>query len=171
MEELNFDCSNLDVLPDLEFEMDGHKFSLPPSAYVAKLDGELPDDIKKVVPGVKKGSHQCELMIIDTGSMGHEMWILGMPWFRKYYTVFSLGTMPSDRAFYIAHHGEEVCEPEEQATKRTAAAQKLRTLQANKLLLPKMRRARTLSKHREAVDSLMEASGPKAPNATSPAVR
>ena len=30
-------CSNIDLLPDIVFNINGHSFALPPSAYVMKV--------------------------------------------------------------------------------------------------------------------------------------
>eukprot|EP00416_Gambierdiscus_australes_P024865 CAMPEP_0171073292 /NCGR_PEP_ID=MMETSP0766_2-20121228/11413_1 /TAXON_ID=439317 /ORGANISM="Gambierdiscus australes, Strain CAWD 149" /LENGTH=69 /DNA_ID=CAMNT_0011529967 /DNA_START=394 /DNA_END=600 /DNA_ORIENTATION=+ len=54
----------------------------------------------------------CELMLMDMGDfMGVDLWILGVPWFRKYYTTFELGNQLLERRFHVALHSDEDCRP------------------------------------------------------------
>lgn len=68
------DCSNLFELPTLELSLGGVKVELPPSAYVLE-----PRHLGKCAPGIQE---------VDMGSQFGPVWILGMPFFRRYYTVF-----------------------------------------------------------------------------------
>mmetsp|Transcript_87393 Transcript_87393/g.154993 ORF Transcript_87393/g.154993 Transcript_87393/m.154993 type:complete len:465 (-) Transcript_87393:88-1482(-) len=71
------DCSNLDQLPNLYFELDGAEVVLPPRAYIFKVDDMM-------------GKAQCKgaFMRVDKESQFGEVFILGMPFLRYYYTVF-----------------------------------------------------------------------------------
>lgn len=71
------DCSNLDQLPTLYFELDGAEVILPPRAYIFKV-ADL------------NGGFQCKgaFMRVDKESQFGEVFILGMPFLRYYYTVF-----------------------------------------------------------------------------------
>lgn len=75
LEEEDDECSGLSDLPDFEFKLDGHSFRLPADAIIGRSDT----------------GRGCRPLImssnIDT-QLG-KMWILGMPFFRKYYTSFS----------------------------------------------------------------------------------
>jgi len=86
-------CSNVSSLPSLNFKLNGNDFSLPPEAYVGryvtKSIGWLPDWVPQPI------MIGCELLLIDVGEVNTEkgpMVILGMPFFRFYYTTFDLGS-------------------------------------------------------------------------------
>lgn len=70
------DCSNLDELPTLYFELDGAEVVLPPRAYIFKV--------------TEHGSPACRgaFMKVDKESQFGEVFILGMPFLRYYFTVF-----------------------------------------------------------------------------------
>lgn len=70
------DCSNLDELPTLYFELDGAEVVLPPRAYIFKV--------------TENGSPACKgaFMKVDKESQFGEVFILGMPFLRYYFTVF-----------------------------------------------------------------------------------
>ncbi|CAL1166364.1 unnamed protein product [Cladocopium goreaui] len=70
------DCSNLDELPTLFFELDGAEVVLPPRAYIFKV--------------TENGSPACRgaFMKVDKESQFGEVFILGMPFLRYYFTVF-----------------------------------------------------------------------------------
>jgi len=71
------DCSNLDELPTLYFELDGAEVILPPRAYIFKVQS-------------KTGGFLCKgaFMKVDKESQFGEVFILGMPFLRYYFTVF-----------------------------------------------------------------------------------
>jgi len=87
------DCSNMDTLPDLVWKLAGKTFTMPPSSYVVRWpkDGGI-----QCVPAFTK----FDLMTTS------KVWVLGMPFFRTFYTVFDR-TEPS---LYIAEQGPN-CEP------------------------------------------------------------
>lgn len=89
-------CDDLSKLPDLQFMLNGHPFSLPPEAYVGQLTGEVSDDMKSFMPHLYSkhrkmyediGCHPL-LMTMDADSQFGSLWIIGMPFFRKYFTNF-----------------------------------------------------------------------------------
>jgi len=138
--QLNSNCSNLEALPDLVFKLGGHTFSLPPSSYVAEVIGDVPEYLKAKMPFLGSSKRACELMIMDMGGIteGGEMWILGVPFFRKYYTTFELGSSLAERKFHIAQHSEKECAPVETAV-AMGSKRKLTPLQrveAKRLHLP-----------------------------------
>jgi cathepsin D len=90
-------CDDLSKLPDLEFNLNGKSFSLPPEAYVGVMEGELAEDMRSFMPHLYHKEHQrlyesvgCQplIMTMDADSQFGPLWILGMPFFRKYYTNF-----------------------------------------------------------------------------------
>jgi hypothetical protein len=122
--ELHPDCNRMNSLPDLHFTLDGQRFSLPPDAYVGNVYGssikamgegrssEIPQMKSRMALGEgnreapTKDQMSCEpaLMHITMDSSLGPVWILGMPFFRKYYSVFvqpqrEKGLGPS---FYVA---------------------------------------------------------------------
>lgn len=107
MLQLEPDCSNMDVLPDLVFELGGMTFSLPPEAYVAAVEGTIPDHLAKLIEF--NSSSTCQLLLIESFAVSDSgpLWILGMPFFRKYYTTFHLGATREERSFYIAEAGQD----------------------------------------------------------------
>jgi len=97
------DCDDLSSLPDLEFEMNGKPFSLPPTSYVGTMSGEPQSDLKALLPKVfgekrenspygNRGNCVPLIMALDADSQLGSLWILGMPFFRKYYTSFQFET-------------------------------------------------------------------------------
>mmetsp|Transcript_66742 Transcript_66742/g.177764 ORF Transcript_66742/g.177764 Transcript_66742/m.177764 type:complete len:472 (-) Transcript_66742:39-1454(-) len=109
MQDLNSDCTNLDALPSLHFKLGEATVSLTPDAYVARVSGvhkKSAHTILKRLPSLGDEEHKCKLMLVETDEMGEPekkpLWVLGMPFFRKYYTSFSIGRSRADRALYIA---------------------------------------------------------------------
>lgn len=88
------DCSNLHQLPTLLFDLGGHTFRLPPRAYVMKIQGDIlqAKSVWDVLFFKPKIYHQklCTpaFMQLDMMSRQGPVWILGMPFFRFYYTTF-----------------------------------------------------------------------------------
>jgi hypothetical protein len=88
------DCSNLHELPILLFELGEHTFRLPPRAYVMKIEGDVLEaqSVWDVLFFKPKVYHQklCipAFMQLDMMSAQGPVWILGMPFFRYYYTTF-----------------------------------------------------------------------------------
>jgi len=100
LEALNGDCSQIHKLPDLRFKLGGYEYSLPPSSYVGQVIGDIPPALGQFVnfhapTNNPNGDIECQplLMSIDASTQLGPMWILGLPFFRKYYTTFR--TKPS----------------------------------------------------------------------------
>jgi len=94
--QVKYDCSNLDTLPDLVFELGGHKFAMPGIAYTVQF-GSAKGKPTRCLPAFTDFA-----MTSDQG----EVWILGMPFLRHYYTVFDR----KEPSIYVAAQGEN-CEP------------------------------------------------------------
>lgn len=139
MERLNTNCTNLEVLPDLTFQLGEHTLSLPPSAYVARVEGEVPSYVMERMPHLQSTARACQLMIMDMGQLlDGEMWILGVPFFKKYYTTFDLGNSLEQRQFHISEHSEEECTPLPVGMTMARQERKLslRSIQAKRIHLP-----------------------------------
>lgn len=89
-------CQDLSFLPDLVFHINGKDFSLPPESYMGNLSGVLSDQLGALMPHARErrkavGHSSCTLLLMTTEAMDdNAVWILGLPWFRKYYTTFEL---------------------------------------------------------------------------------
>merc|ERR1719161_1767079 len=92
---INEDCSNLKDLPTLHFNLgDGQQFTLPPAAYVMRINGAVLEaqtawDLLFFKPKIRK-VNMCmpAFMQLDMMSQFGPVWILGMPFFRYYHSSF-----------------------------------------------------------------------------------
>jgi hypothetical protein len=92
---INEDCSNLKELPHLHFNLgDGEIFTLPPAAYVMRINGAVMEaesiwDLLFFKPKMRK-VNMCmpAFMQLDMISQFGPVWILGMPFFRYHHTSF-----------------------------------------------------------------------------------
>jgi len=97
-QKVKFDCSNLAELPDLVLHLAGKRFVMPPSAYVIQLAGSGSSSRGQCVPA---------FMDFDLTTDRGEVWILGMPFLRHFYTVFHRTSPPT---LHIAEQGNN-CTP------------------------------------------------------------
>lgn len=111
IEAIMEDCSNLDQLPTLSFNIGGHDLELPPRAYVMRIEGAVFEagdiwDILFFKPKIR-AVNMCmpAFMQMDMNSQFGPVWILGMPFFRYYHTVFDR----TNRAMHIGLAGDD-CE-------------------------------------------------------------
>jgi len=136
---LEADCTNMKDLPDIAFNLGGHTFSLPPDAYLAEVES-VPASmaafarIRTLTP--KYGD--CQLSVMESYSTTDwgPLWILGMPFFRKYYTTFHVGRNHDDRALLVAPASAD-CYPSDSAEPVLARAES-RDVWRRKLDLSKM---------------------------------
>ncbi|CAK0822087.1 unnamed protein product [Prorocentrum cordatum] len=146
-DDLITDCSDITGLPDLHFKLDGVPFSLPPDSYIGKVHGKTSKDISAHFrkSGNENRSCQAALMHVSMDSaMGAR--ILGMPFFRKYYSVFSQPTAKSGAAVYTTLASEECLPAAEQdaaaagrpprAGERRPGAARQETIDASALHVP-----------------------------------
>lgn len=125
------DCSRLDELPDLVFELGGQQMRLPPDSYVGEVFGVVPAHLRAFalehnLPLVES---RCELLLMsaDVQTDHGPLIILGMPFFREYYTTFDLGQDPMDpkqRSLHLSVPGER-CEPAATPSSRSQRSQSL----------------------------------------------
>jgi len=109
------DCSDLSHFPDLVMEVGGQQLSFPPSSYIGSYVGQMNKEAERFVRLTGLARSGCQLLIMDLGAsqatqMG-PMIILGMPFFREYYTTFDLGSGgPETRSLFVSKAGDS-CEP------------------------------------------------------------
>jgi hypothetical protein len=93
-------CARMQELPDLNFKMNGIEYSLPPDSYLGNVQGLASKAFQKALGissnDTKKHTHsaKCEVSVMQiamTSTLGETL-ILGMPFFRNYYTTFVQGT-------------------------------------------------------------------------------
>mmetsp|Transcript_62131 Transcript_62131/g.148073 ORF Transcript_62131/g.148073 Transcript_62131/m.148073 type:complete len:469 (+) Transcript_62131:161-1567(+) len=114
--ELKANCLDQDSLPSLELELGGQLLSLPSQAFMGFVVGAMPVPWKRTF-GQKTfiQVEACELLMMDTGAALAEhgaLWIIGMPFFRKYYTTFDYGSSDdqSTASVWVAE-ADAACEP------------------------------------------------------------
>lgn len=91
LQELDFDCRQVGEMPNLEFQLGGQLHSLPPSSYVGEVTGEPPAWLRALMPHLPKYLKGCQLLLMGLGDRRTQfgpLWVLGMPFFREYYTNF-----------------------------------------------------------------------------------
>jgi len=108
---LSPDCSNMHEMPMLNFNLGGVPISLPPQAYIARMVGVIPPSVWDILTFRPESEvvMQCVPLLMDLDTMTTPMgplWIIGMPFFRFYYTTFDIPT----REVHIAHASSD-CEP------------------------------------------------------------
>lgn len=114
-------CDHMDEAPRLVFNLGGIKHSLPPSSYLGDAFDERLSALQEFLPNFtfvsKATQKQCQLLIMSTDSITQSgpMMILGLPFFREYYTTFDLGSSPTapanERNIYTAYTDEHCNNP------------------------------------------------------------
>jgi hypothetical protein len=146
--KMHVGCQDLSSLPNLVFEMGGKLFSLPPDAYVAEVEGKVPEHLQSFVrlrslaTNATEGP-QCNVLLMESymDSKQGPVWIFGMPFFRKYYTTFAVGDNHDSRALYIAEANDD-CRPSEGASLVRTRPHK-RVIDVSKVLLPPLMKKKT----------------------------
>lgn len=120
MQALGANCSDLAKLPDLVFTLGNVTLSIPPDAYITQAPpGIIPEHLEGLVRSrtIHGGTDQaasssCRLMVMEsTATTQHgDLFILGMPFFRKYYTSFTYGESLASRRVRVARAGDG-CHP------------------------------------------------------------
>jgi len=116
-----FDCTNLTELPSFRFKLGGQELILPPDAIFSYVtDSPVPGYLQSFVrmrklrvPSHRQPGGHCELMIMESGASSAQgpLWILGVPFFRQYYTTFEVsGRSKEHRAVHLARASEN-CYP------------------------------------------------------------
>lgn len=107
-------CDDISAYPRLEFTLGGNSYVLPPEAYIFEVEQEVQEPGESLfrwrhwvapVPLCTLG-----MITMDMTTSAGPLWIMGMPFFREYYTTFHLGDNETDRSLYTAPASEE-CTP------------------------------------------------------------
>jgi hypothetical protein len=111
LDTLHPDCSNMHDMPWLRFQIADKIMELPPQAYIARMVGVIPPTIWDVLSFKPQAKvvMQCVPLLMDLDEMNTPLgplWIIGMPFFRYYYTTFSFTT----RRVHVAK-STPACEP------------------------------------------------------------
>lgn len=113
LQEFEDPCGNVDQLPDLVFNLGGVRHVLPAHSYVAEVEGEAPAWMRPFLPSPMVMTCSLLFMVEDVMTTSGPLWIVGMPFFREYYTTFDLGSTPyagpEERAIYTAPVSDESC--------------------------------------------------------------
>jgi len=93
--KIHSDCDDLKALPSLDLQLGDQTFSLPPSAYTVQLLDSAAD----------AGSPRPRIcfpafMQLNISTTMGDLWLLGMPFLRHFYTIF-------DRAAHKIHVAEQ----------------------------------------------------------------
>jgi len=99
-------CDDISNLPNLYFELDGHDFSLPPDAYLGEVEGLVSKQMSRHFHRSRTACREA-LMHVNMESSFGVTWVLGMPFFRSFYTVFEQG---APQKMYMAKANSK-CEP------------------------------------------------------------
>lgn len=100
----NGSCTNLTGFPDLVFTLDNSVIRMPPQSYIGVFDSELPAELRPYFPqltklGKERSAGSCQLLMMGINALSmndRPLWIVGMPFFREYYSTFDFG---SDRNY------------------------------------------------------------------------
>lgn len=155
---LEMDCSDLHHFPDLVMKIDGQRLRFPPSTYLGNFIGELSAEAKQYVRMDRLGEswkkHPCQLLMMDLGPIQQTtlgpMIVIGMPFFREYYTTFDLGRGRGDRSIFVSP-ASDMCEPDlggliSNDRKRVSLRDMPRKVNASALRLPRW------TKHDDSTD-------------------
>lgn len=138
--KLDPECNNIGDLPDLVFNLGGVEFRLPPESYVGKfIDDSIPHAVWDVLH-FKPVRKECVVLLMKGGGKTQygPLWIIGMPFFREYYTTFEyVSTGKKGRTIHTAPASAD-CEPEENPSLLAAHKPKRQPLMidASKLRVP-----------------------------------
>jgi len=143
MDDLDENCSNLDVLPSLHLKFGEVPVALTPDTYVAKVSGTQGKTARTLferLPTMRTGGRGCQLMLMESDDIAeseeHPLWVLGVPFFRKYYATFTLGASTDERAVHIAPHADD-CELQQPRPSLLLTGLEAHTLEAERIRLPR----------------------------------
>lgn len=149
-------CSDTSLWPSLDFELNGAKLSLPGSSYVGRVltkDGGFSGaaHILRRMPHLHSPRYVCTALVFSTSDGNEDSggardpdapanpeWILGLPFFRAYYTAFRMSpNSMGPRRVYLAEADEECKVGRSRAFTRTTTAFGMpATIDPSKLRLP-----------------------------------
>uniref|UniRef100_A0A7S1L140 Peptidase A1 domain-containing protein n=1 Tax=Alexandrium catenella TaxID=2925 RepID=A0A7S1L140_ALECA len=143
----------MSLFASLVMNVGGNSVRLPPDAYVGTFFGEATSETRDHVHMEDvggRGGVQCQLLLLDLGNDTAptvSQFILGMPFFREYYTVFDLGGGGGGPSVRFAP-ADENCRPAQQVSpgftlQRPRPIVPPRRVDVSMLRLPKWREGRT----------------------------
>lgn len=107
-------CNDIKSFPDLVMELGGKQIRLPPETYIGELAGEVPKELRKFTHlSTLKDQRQCNFLLMDAGNettQSGPLVILGMPFFREYYTSFDVGSGAGNKTVAVAK-ADSTCNP------------------------------------------------------------
>jgi len=128
--KLKGSCADLTTWPDFRFKLNGKPFSLPADSYIGDVEGDVSEDMighfkpkrsrkskaaQSSMYSAKAGekedtSKECDISVMNV-AMDSDLgaiWILGAPFFRKYYTMFHQSFTSPTVSFAVA---SDECKP------------------------------------------------------------
>jgi len=120
-----FNCSNMWDLPSIKLKLGGQEIFLPPDTFISEVaDDNVPAYLQSFVRlrrlrSMHNGSSRqrpggrCDFMVMESTAMtaNGPLWILGVPFFRQYYTTFEVsGRSNENRAVHLAK-ASDTCHP------------------------------------------------------------
>jgi len=120
-----FNCSRMWEMPSIKLKLGDHEVSLPPDTFISEVvDSYVPEYLQSFVRlrrlrSINNGSSRqrpggrCDLMVMEStaSSPRGQLWILGAPFFRQYYTTFEVsGRSNQNRAVHLAR-ASDTCTP------------------------------------------------------------
>jgi len=141
MDDLDEDCSNINVMPTLTLKLGEALVKLTPDMYLASLSGKIARTVLERVPQLTKARHRCKLLLVESDDVPEAMeggpeYVLGLPFFRKYYVTFDLGSSVAQRAVYLASHAGD-CNLKPEEANLILERSELHTVDASRLRLPR----------------------------------
>jgi len=138
-------------LPNLHFNLGGQELSLPPEAYLGLTLGAVIEPMRRWFSnGTQPSTLQCNVRLLvmteEAETQFGPLWIIGMPFFREYYTTFNLGRAKPERAIHLAR-ANDACMPTAANQPPVAAGMAYQTVDAageSKSFEPPTRRFRTV---------------------------
>mmetsp|Transcript_27566 Transcript_27566/g.79188 ORF Transcript_27566/g.79188 Transcript_27566/m.79188 type:complete len:687 (-) Transcript_27566:457-2517(-) len=150
LQSMKAKCDDLRTLPRLTFKLDGKEFSLPPDAYITRLTSPAASAVARgsknyhsEIVRLDFGGGDCQLAVMGsrTETRWGPLWILGMPFFRKYFTTFNIGRDREERGLFVTHASSNCtpAEPGSDLVRDSGYEQlELRELSSEDIFIPKI---------------------------------
>lgn len=138
-------CSNLEGMPELMYNLDGNVIKMPPESYIGILQGDMEPRQQRFFPHLRAKQAErtgCDLLVMAMdlkSSTNALVWIMGMPLFRQYYTTFDLGRSEDydERSVWISPSDGSCNHPSTKAYRAMVRTRpKLRRLNVSQVRIP-----------------------------------
>lgn len=123
--DLDPNCQQLSSMPSLTFKLGGVPLSLSADAYLGDFSSDAVDNYN----GTDKTGSSCQPSLVEVALSTYmgPTWIIGLPFFRQYYTVFVQSAKLTPAAMYVApaskHCGPAAPDKDEEGSGRAADEQ------------------------------------------------